>query len=824
VVALRGVGRTARYLALTFAVMCTALAVLSGNASAQTACPTASDDGNNTIMPAVVGSTLPTCNANIVGDATYDNFDSITYDSTFRFISTFPDRQPRPAVANPVKIIFLPSGGASRSPITSVNCGGGTITGVNTTLVTVSLAAGTSCALTVISPNGAGGTLMSYTATLSLDNPATTYSVSAGTLTGDIFGGTVALPLTTTQAVATTTLSVGTAAAPFTPVTASGGTAPLSFAVSPTLPAGLAFNTSTGQITGTPTAASAATTYTVTVTDAAAQTSSKTFSLTVTGAGTGLVLTTAASPSMFFRVGQAITFTYTVSNSFNLTVTGLSVADTKVSPIACAATTLAPGANTTCTGTYTTTAADVNATSIVSSATARGTMAGNTVTSAVVTTTVKIDAEAVRRATKSAIQSFLSQRANMITSMGPDMSRLQSRLTGSLFGGATDPSSDPNAPSGLGGPREDEARAQRPTMAMATPGFAAAGSGVRDSLASDRDALMRETASGDAGRPAISPFGFSGAADDGAGRFAFATSLTQMRTAAAAEQAQKEAAASGLADGLMGLGARGPARPTAAPPPRFDVWTEGAFSYYSQDRIDGKRQGHAGIFFAGADYVVVPGLLVGALVQVDWMDQTTPTLLQSANGQGWMSGPYVSARLTRNLFFDARALWGRSSNDINPLGAYVDSFETSRSLAAAKLTGRWAFGALSFQPSAEVIYFTERQEAYTNAIGIAIDNQSVSLGRLTFGPEVSYRLAGGGGSVIEPFVGLKGVWDFAKTNETTAAGEPVGHDAWRGRIETGATFRTTSGLSLRALGSYDGIGDSQFHAWQGRATLVVPLQ
>jgi hypothetical protein len=184
----------------------------------------------------------------------------------------------------------------------------------------------------------------------------------------------------------------------------------------------------------------------------------------------------------------------------------------------------------------------------------------------------------------------------------------------------------------------------------------------------------------------------------------------------------------------------------------------------------------------------------------------------NADGQGWMAGPYVSARLTPNLFFDARALWGRSNNHIDPLGAYTDSFDTNRALASAKLTGRWAFGALSFQPSAEVIYFTEQQGAYTNAIGIA------------FGPEVGYRLGLGGGDVIEPFVGMKGVWDFAKSDETTAAGEPVGREPWHGRIETGATYRAASGLSFRALGSYDGIGDNNFHAWQGRATLVVPLQ
>ena len=118
-------------------------------------------------------------------------------------------------------------------------------------------------------------------------------------------------------------------------------------------------------------------------------------------------------------------------------------------------------------------------------------------------------------------------------------------------------------------------------------------------------------------------------------------------------------------------------------------------------------------------------------------------------------------------------MWGRSSNHIDPLGAYANSFDGNRALASAKLTGRWAFGALTFQPSAKLIYFREEQEAYTNAIGFAIDNQSIRLGRLTFGPETGYRLAVGGGSVIEP---------FAKTDKTTAAGEPVG-EPWHGRVE-----------------------------------------
>jgi hypothetical protein len=112
--------------------------------------------------------------------------------------------------------------------------------------------------------------------------------------------------LTTTQAVPSTTLSVGTAATPFTLVTATGGTGTLSYALSGgTLPTGLNFSTSTGQISGTPSAVLATTTFTVTVTDQTtptAQTSSKTFSLTVT-----VPPVTAASTSASTLSGAPVT-------------------------------------------------------------------------------------------------------------------------------------------------------------------------------------------------------------------------------------------------------------------------------------------------------------------------------------------------------------------------------------------------------------------------------------------------------------------------------------------------------------------------------------
>ncbi len=600
---------------------------------------------------------------------------------------------------------------------------------------------------------------------------------------------------------------------------ASGGTTAYSYSLSAgSLPAGTTINTSTGTVSGAPTAAGAFS-YTIKATDSGSpqQTATQTTSGTIIGTP-ALTLTTAISPTTFSGVGQPIAYSYTVTNSGDVTVTGISVTDANVSAITCLASTLGPGASTICTGTRTTTAADVNATSISSSAAARGTFNGAAVLSAAVNTTVKIDVVAIRQATKSAIQGFMSRRADMLTSTSPDMGRGHDRLTGSMFGGET---VDSTPPAALGGPRETETRTLRPAIA----GQAAYALGAREALAWDREDLAREGTRSDATRPATNSLGLSGSADEGAGRFAFATSLAMVRAKAAVEQTQKqEETGVELSGGArMGLGS-GQAGRSAGQPPMFDVWAQGVFSYHSQDRIDGKRQGHGGILFAGADYVVRPWLLVGTMLQLDWMDDSSSIGGRNADGHGWMAGPYMSAGLTPNIFFDARALWGRSTNQVDPLGSYTDKFETSRALVSAKLTGQWAKGALSFRPSAEVVYFTEQQKAYTSTIGIAIDSQSVSLGRLAVGPEVAYRIEVGSAAIFEPFVGVKGVWDFARTAETTAAGEPVGSDAWRGRLEAGTTLRVPSGLSLRASGAYDGIGDDKFRAWQGRASVVVPLQ
>jgi len=95
----------------------------------------------------------------------------------------------------------------------------------------------------------------------------------------------------------------------------------------------------------------------------------------------GISLVKSASPATFSRPGQTIAYSFLVTNAGNVTLSGVTVRDTdlpSLSPISCPSGTLAPGVSETCTASYSTTVANVDAGSVTNSATAQGTPPGST--------------------------------------------------------------------------------------------------------------------------------------------------------------------------------------------------------------------------------------------------------------------------------------------------------------------------------------------------------------------------------------------------------------------------------------------------------------
>lgn len=75
-------------------------------------------------------------------------------------------------------------------------------------------------------------------------------------------------------------------------------------------------------------------------------------------------------------------------------------------------------------------------------------------------------------------------------------------------------------------------------------------------------------------------------------------------------------------------------------------------SRYDDDWGGINPEGTFKILYVGADYVLAPGILIGALAEVDDTDEDIddPTVVGSVGGTGWTVGPYVGIRLRDNLF------------------------------------------------------------------------------------------------------------------------------------------------------------------------------
>jgi uncharacterized repeat protein (TIGR01451 family) len=242
----------------------------------------------------------------------------------------------------------------------------------------------------------------------------------------------------------------------------------------------------------------------------------------------------------------------------------------------------------------------------------------------------------------------------------------------------------------------------------------------------------------------------------------------------------------------------------------INMWAEVNFSRVNAETA----KNSLALAFVGIDYQLSENTILGLMGQFDWADEEDDRENFSVSGNGWMVGPYLVSRLTDKLIFDGRAAWGKSDNEVSPFRTYTDSFDTNRWLLKGQFTGDFDLDDWRLNPSVAVIYFEEKQQAYTASLGIDIFGQTVKLGRATFGPQFSKTYKVSEKTNLTPNFSLKGVWDFDKTDIVNLnTGLALGTDDLRARTEAGFTANFNSGTSLGLDGFYDGIGAKNFEAY-----------
>lgn len=248
-------------------------------------------------------------------------------------------------------------------------------------------------------------------------------------------------------------------------------------------------------------------------------------------------------------------------------------------------------------------------------------------------------------------------------------------------------------------------------------------------------------------------------------------------------------------------------------PGAFDAWFEGTFSLFEGDGA--KDRFNSAAF--GADYLLNPDLLVGGFVQFDHLSRRFADDAATASGSGWLAGPYVTARLSDNLYLDLLAAGGQSGNRISPDGSYEDRFDATRYLLSAALEGQWTHENWTFSPRVKLSYFEETSDGYVDSLGVDIPGVTVGLGQLAVGPGIGYRLTLDSGVVVDLGLRAEGVLEIAN-----AGGLELGD--FSGRLSGTIGFGLVGGANIGLSARLDGLGAGEGTAGSFGVTLSLPAR
>ena len=281
----------------------------------------------------------------------------------------------------------------------------------------------------------------------------------------------------------------------------------------------------------------------------------------------------------------------------------------------------------------------------------------------------------------------------------------------------------------------------------------------------------------------------------------------------------KAIAAAADDDTTLGFGEADGVSPSRAG--TWDIWTE---IYGSRSYVETSTSS-LWVGFVGMHYFVDDRNVIGLIGQLDWSEETNSAVNSSADGTGWMIGPYIAGQFKdQNLFYEASIRYGQSDNTISPIGTYTDSFDTTRWMASGKLSGTYKHDDITIRPEASVTWYEETQEAYTDSLSNAIPESTVSLGELRFGPTFSRTMILDDGTQFAPTLGINGVYNFDLSDNNASQGATAGTEELRARISAGfAATNPDNGITLTTEFFYDGLFINDYETYGGRARVTVPL-
>lgn len=252
--------------------------------------------------------------------------------------------------------------------------------------------------------------------------------------------------------------------------------------------------------------------------------------------------------------------------------------------------------------------------------------------------------------------------------------------------------------------------------------------------------------------------------------------------------------------------------------PRWNLWVNAGYTV-----IDGSSSSPDGGILngvVGLDYKVNEDWVLGALAGYEWTDFDFARTNGTLEGGGFTLAAYSGLRISRNLTVDA--LLGHSwLNYDNDVAGDSGDFDATRWMLAGNITGHFLYGKYTIEPNLHGQIAWETQEGYITSGGTVVTKQTLTIGKVAFGPRVSRDHLMDNGTNAEFWGAVEGEYDFANNDSGTTNLNMDGDIS--ARLSAGVDFDFTNEISLELDGNIGGLGAAGYTTYQGNVRVAVPF-
>lgn len=277
------------------------------------------------------------------------------------------------------------------------------------------------------------------------------------------------------------------------------------------------------------------------------------------------------------------------------------------------------------------------------------------------------------------------------------------------------------------------------------------------------------------------------------------------------------ARAGGTLPGLFAYAADGGAAAAdQVDPSRWSVWGSARLTGVDVNATEADLEGTQVNALAGAGYRLNDRLVLGVFggyEVMDFEDDGDATF----EGDGFTGGVYAAWRPSSGLRFDAQLSGTSLLYDVRS-GAVATSFDATRLIAAAGVTGMQRFGAIAFEPSLRATGVWEDQEGHVDSASVAHAARKFHFGKISAGAKASTTIDLGEGRSLAPYVAAYADYRFSG-GETTATLEAF--DDLSARFGAGFTARLNGAASLGFDGDVSGLGLEDAMMWSLKVRLGI---